>query len=220
MLERVLETEAMDTPTEAESYNSMDHAEVNRVFVRDFLESGGDVDFTVDVGTGTALIPIELCRSRFSGKVVGVDIARHMLRVGRRNVVTHSMSERIVLVQCDARRLPFRDGSVPAVCSNSIVHHIPEPSEVLRESWRITAPGGLFFFRDLARPNDEEELTSLVQTYTGNESAFQQKMFADSLRAALRVEEVRELAEAMGIDPQTVTMTSDRHWTWSVRKPA
>lgn len=35
MLPRVLETEAMDTLDEALDYNSMDHGEVNRVFVND-----------------------------------------------------------------------------------------------------------------------------------------------------------------------------------------
>ena len=37
MLQRVLETEAMDSLEEALDYNSMDHGEVNRVFVTDLL---------------------------------------------------------------------------------------------------------------------------------------------------------------------------------------
>jgi hypothetical protein len=44
-------------------------------------------------------------------------------------------------------------------------------------------------------------------------------MFADSLRAALTPAEVRALVAGLGIDPDTVRRTTDRHWTWVTRKP-
>ena len=42
MLTRVLEPEVMDTAEEAADYDSMDHAEVNRRFVDDFLTALAD----------------------------------------------------------------------------------------------------------------------------------------------------------------------------------
>ncbi len=39
MLERILETEVMDTASEAEDYDAMDHTEVNRIFVDDFCRA-------------------------------------------------------------------------------------------------------------------------------------------------------------------------------------
>lgn len=62
MLARTLEPEVMDTPEEALAYDSMDHADVNRVFVDDFLAADPEAGEILDLGTGTALIPIELCR--------------------------------------------------------------------------------------------------------------------------------------------------------------
>ena len=62
MLKRVLEPEAMDTPDEAHDYDAMDHSTVNRVFVADFLSVWDGGTPLLDVGTGTAQIPIELCR--------------------------------------------------------------------------------------------------------------------------------------------------------------
>ena len=72
MLPRTLEPEVMDTREEAVDYDSMDHSGVNRVFVDDLLTAnqaaGFDADSLteplriLDVGTGTAQIPIELCR--------------------------------------------------------------------------------------------------------------------------------------------------------------
>ncbi len=218
MLPRVLETEVMDTPQEAADYDAMDHADVNRRFVADLLKVGLPEGEILDLGTGTARIPIELCRQSPSARVVAVDMAAHMLHVARRNVAEAGLSERIRLEQVDGKRLPYPDGRFAVVISNSIMHHIPEPSDVLAEAWRVTAPGGLLFFRDLLRPDDEATLAGLIETYAGNENAHQRQMFADSLRAALSLEEMRQLAGDLGQSATTVQATSDRHWTFIGRK--
>ena len=77
MLPRVLETEAMDTSAEALDYDSMDHGEVNRVFVADLLAAGPPEGEILDLGTGTALIPIELCQQAADARVIrGTTIVR------------------------------------------------------------------------------------------------------------------------------------------------
>jgi hypothetical protein len=45
-------------------------------------------------------------------------------------------------------------------------------------------------------------------------------MFADSLQAAFTLEEIRHAVGGMGCDPETVQVTSDRHWTWSMQNEA
>jgi ubiquinone/menaquinone biosynthesis C-methylase UbiE len=223
MLTRVLEPEVMNSPKEAADYDSMDHAEVNRRFVADFLaaadERGNNLRSTtvLDLGTGTAQIPIELCR-RSEYRVVAVDAAAAMLQVARRNVERAGLSERISLQHVDAKRLPFADSEFSLVMSNSIVHHIPEPQDVLAEAVRVLALGGLIFFRDLMRPESEAELAKLVEKYAGNANEHQQKMFSDSLHAALTVEEMQSLVTMFGFGPTTVRATSDRHWTWAANR--
>ncbi|MCA9201957.1 MAG: SAM-dependent methyltransferase, partial [Planctomycetales bacterium] len=61
-LARQLEPEVMDTPEEAREYDEMDHSSVNQAFVADMLSSDFVVGDVLDLGTGTARIPIELCR--------------------------------------------------------------------------------------------------------------------------------------------------------------
>jgi hypothetical protein len=78
---------------------------------------------------------------------------------------------------------------------------------------RVVAPQGLLFVRDLLRPDTEPHLEHLVQTYAGDSDAHQQKMFAESLHAALTLEEIRGLAGKFGIAPICVQQTTDRHWT-------
>ena len=127
--------------------------------------------------------------------------------------ITSGSSIRADLV--NARGLPFPDQHFAAVISNSIIHHIPEPLIVFREMVRVGQRGGVIFVRDLSQPNDEAMLTHLVQTYARDANAHQRMLFADSLRAALTVDEVRGLVTQLGYAAETVAATSDRHWTWA-----
>jgi ubiquinone/menaquinone biosynthesis C-methylase UbiE len=141
-------------------------------------------------------------------------MAQHMLRVGQANVERAGFAEGIRLQLCDAKRMPFADATFDAVISNSIVHHIPEPASVFAEMTRVVKPAGILFVRDLLRPTDEAALQDFVQKYAGDANEHQQQMFADSLHAALTLDEVRAIVTRLGFDAATVQQTSDRHWTW------
>src|SRR5262249_14509879 len=118
MLPRTLEPEVMDSAAEARDYDAMDHREVNRVCVADFVAAWGGGGAVLDVGTGTAQIPIELCRQHPGVRVTAIDMAGHMLEVARDNLRRAGLEGRIALEQCDAKRLPFGDGTFAAVMSN------------------------------------------------------------------------------------------------------
>jgi ubiquinone/menaquinone biosynthesis C-methylase UbiE len=238
MLERVLEPEVMDTAEEARDYDSMDHAAVNTRFCEDFVQlaaSGGRPGphgiappRVVDFGTGTALIPIELCKLASGFEIVGIDLAEHMLDLGRANVARAGLGARIRLERVDAKGTPYADGAFGATISNSIIHHIPEPARGFAEMWRVTAKGGLLFVRDLHRPSDDAEVDRLVALYGGAPPADpalvasfenQRTLFRASLCAALTVAEVVAMVAPLGVPASAVRMTSDRHWTLACEKP-
>lgn len=220
MLPRTLEPEVMDTAEEAADYNAMDHAEVNRRFVDDWgmasrtlrapAAAGGRM---LDVGTGTALIPIEFCRSFPSLHIVAIDLATEMLHLAAVNVARAGFSDCIELRLVDAKRIPSANGEFETVVSNSILHHIPHPLESLTEMVRVLAPGGLLFVRDLMRPANEAELEALVQTYTPGATPNMRQLFRQSLHAALTVDEVADMLALLGLRRDWVQATSDRHWT-------
>lgn len=218
MLPRTLEPEVMDTPAEALAYDQMDHAEVNRAFVNDFLEDSPPQGEVLDLGAGTGQIPIELCSRGDVYRVLAVDLSASMLDVAKVKIALAEYAQLIKLDLVDAKRLPYADGRFAAVMSNSIVHHVPHPEQVLAEAWRVLAAGGLAFFRDLLRPADDAAVAHLVETYAAGANAHQRQLFADSLRAALTLEEVKVLLDGLGLDAHSARQTSDRHWTWSQRK--
>lgn len=221
VISRVLEPEVMDSAAEAAEYDRMDHSAVNQSFAADLLrvwpERSGEV---LDVGTGTAQIPVELCRQADGFVVRAVDAAAEMLKLADANIAAAGLTIRIGTELVDAKRLPHPDGRFTAVVSNSIVHHIPDPAPVFAEMVRVCAPGGALFVRDLLRPVSEAELKRLVDLYAAGATDEARRLFGESLHAALTVEEVQQHVVRLGFAADTVTRTSDRHWTWSARKPA
>ena len=226
MLPRILESEVMDTPDEALDYDAMDHSEVNRIFVDDFLSSLKTAGLwaedwgnrseslkVLDVGTGTAQISIELSRRSISCKVTAIDLSAEMLKVAARNVAEAGLEQSIVLERVDAKSLPYHNASFDALISNSIVHHIPKPVQALSEMIRVLSPGGVLFVRDLLRPDDRKTLDQLVAAYAGDANQHQQQMFRDSLNAALTLREIRQFLNELDKPVEWVVQTTDRHWT-------
>ena len=227
MLPRVLEPEVMETLQEAVDYDRMDHSQVNAAFVDDLLAAARQVESwtpdeprkILDVGTGTARIPILLCQQQPDWRVVAIDLAASMLQIAQRNVIQAQLQQSIRLEDVDAKGLPFSDGEFDAVMSNTIVHHIPEPGPAIAEMVRVLRPGGLLFLRDLFRPGSEAEVEALVELHTVGSNAHQKQLFRQSLQAALTVDEVGELLEKLSLPRSWVRPTSDRHWTISGCKP-
>lgn len=218
-MKRVLEPEVMDSDEEARDYDAMDHAAVNRAFVDDLVAAGDVRGEVIDLGTGTAQIPILLCQTVEDCRVMAIDLSVSMLDLARLNIEVASLIDRISLAHIDSKALVYDDDQFDLVISNSIVHHIPDPSTVLAEAVRVTKPNGRLFFRDLLRPADEATVDQLVATYAATADDHQKKMFDDSLRAALSLEEIRQYVESLGFAPESVSASSDRHWTWAAVKP-
>jgi ubiquinone/menaquinone biosynthesis C-methylase UbiE len=222
-LPRVLDPEVMDTEQEASDYDAMDHKQVNMCFCDDLLAVRARLGRVLDVGTGTARIPIELCRRDPDVHVLAIDLAASMLTIARRNVERAGLMTRVALESADAKATRWDTRAFDAVISNSIVHHIAEPREALREMWRLVRRDGILFVRDLTRPESADRLRALVSIYAPivEEAdpratamhARQRDLFAASLHAALTVEEVAEMAAAVGMRHEAVQRTSDRHWT-------
>jgi ubiquinone/menaquinone biosynthesis C-methylase UbiE len=196
----------------------MNHDEVNRRFVDDLLQQGSSHGEVLDLGTGSARIPILLCQTCENLRITAVDLSIHMLDVARNNIELAGLTGRIRLDRVDSKNVPFDSDSFDLVISNSLIHHLAEPASAIREAARVVKRGGLLFFRDLLRPENDETVRDLVRRYAGDENAHARKMFEDSLRAALTLREIRDLVASAGFEPHTCQITSDRHWTWCGRR--
>ena len=212
-MKRILEPEVMDTWEDAIEYDSMDFTEVNMAFAKLAVELGPSTGHVLDVGTGTARIPILIGQMRPHWQLTAIDFSRNMLLVGARNVEAAGLQQQIQLEWVDAKRMPYPDHHFDMVISNSIVHHLPDALPFFREVKRVLKPNGGIFLRDLLRPADEETMDAHVSSIGAEYNEYQKKLFRDSLNASFTLDEVNHLVQAAGLEGVKVYQSSDRHWT-------
>ncbi|MGE3171517.1 MAG: class I SAM-dependent methyltransferase [Planctomycetota bacterium] len=213
-MQRVLEPEYMDTVQEAESYAAMDHAAVNSAVAGRFVELGAPgCRRIVDLGCGPGDIPLLLAERCPDATIVGVDAAATMLALARPKAERAGLGGRVTFEQADVKALPFADGAFDGVFSNTILHHIPDPVEFLREAARVLAPGGVLLVRDLYRPATLAEAEALVALHAAAAPPDQQQLLLQSLCAALTLDEARAAADRAGLGHARVAMSSDRHYS-------
>jgi len=209
-MERVLEPEVMDTVEDAEAYDAMDHSGANDAFVTRLLELGAH-GRVLDIGCGPGHIPLQLVTQKPELKVMAVDLSHNMLKIAEEHRAVCAHGEQVEFVIADAKGLDFPDDSFDTVCSNSILHHIPDPVPFLREAWRVLKPGGVFLIRDLFRPDDSKTVADLVSTHAADEAEYARELFRASLCAAFTPDELVEVARTAGISGAEVVEDSDRH---------
>lgn len=204
----------MDDSEEVLEYQRMDHQAVNERFVDDLIAGGPIGPRVVDIGCGTAAIPVLLAQRVDDIEVLGIDSSTEMLDVARVEIELGSVVGRVYLEHCDCKNLEgFETGVVDTVISNTMLHHVAEPNRVLAEAMKLLAPSGRLFIRDLLRPVDEPTLEKLVEQHAGGESDYAKQLLRQSLHAALDLPEIRGIVAELGIDPECIRQTSDRHWT-------
>jgi SAM-dependent methyltransferase len=93
----------------------------------------------LEVGCGQGTLINHL--SQFGAEVVGLDMSEASLRraaEGVRELGNHSVR----LLQADAEKLPFGEGSFDAVVSFGVLHHTPDTDGAVQEVRRVLKPGG------------------------------------------------------------------------------
>lgn len=104
--------------------------------------------FVLDLGCGPGSNLDRLQRLGLPfGRYVGFDLSSAMLAA--------SKSPKTVLVDFNrgnAQRLPFARGSFDVILSTWMFSHIYEPSQAVREAWRLLRPGGWLIIACFTRP--------------------------------------------------------------------
>ena len=213
-MRRILEPELMDTQRDAEEYDAMDFWEPDTRFAEDAIAllrgQGGHV---IDLGTGTAKIPVLMLERRGDLEITAVDLAKEMLRVAARRVADAGFADRCKLACMDIKALRVPAAKYDLVLCNSTVHHMPDPLVLFREIARVAKPTGAILIRDLIRPQSMDDAWAMVKRVAAGEHIRQQQLFFDSLCAAHTMEDVEGLVKTSKLERIKIAPCSERHWT-------
>ena len=144
----------------------------------------------LEVGIGTGRIALTL-----DVPIVGLDLSRPMMDVLR------SKSDAVPLIEGDATRLPFPDGSFDAAYAAHVLHLIPAWRDAFAEMVRVVRPGGVVLaVRSSGRSSVEHEL-------------FQRANVRRGAVGAETIEDVDEGAAALGLGVRTLDEIA---WTMPV----
>tara|TARA_B100000029_G_scaffold71252_1_gene63176 strand:- start:1027 stop:1686 length:660 start_codon:yes stop_codon:yes gene_type:complete len=212
-MNRIPEPEIMDGLDQSLAYANADFEEVNTSIIERFMTCfpeavQGDM---VDLGCGPGDIPIRFCRQFDGLEIVAIDGSSAMIGLAEEALEESGVADRV----------RFVTGYIPddlppgrtfdAIFSNSLLHHLHDPSVIWKSVRALGSPGTAVFVMDLMRPDSREAAAELVETYSADEPEVLKVDFFNSLLAAFRPEEVEEQLERAGLSQLQCQVISDRH---------
>ena len=106
----------------------------------------------LDLCTGTADLAIATATRTAGARVVGVDFAGAMLRLGLAKLRGRALDDRISLVRGDATAIPVRDGWADAATIAFGIRNVACPEQALAELARVVRPGGRLAILEFGEP--------------------------------------------------------------------
>lgn len=105
----------------------------------------------LDVGSGAGTITCDLAAAVAPGTVVALEVTDEAAELTRRTARERGIDNIQILVG-DAHHMQFSDNFFDAVHAHQVLQHVSDPVQMLREMWRVTAPGGVVAARDADYP--------------------------------------------------------------------
>lgn len=110
----------------------------------------------LDVGCGRGLLVIGAAKRLTTGNAYGIDIwsdkdlSGNEKAAARRNCELEAVSEKITLLDADARNLLFEDEMFDVIVSSMVIHNIDKAGrrKAIAEMIRVCKKGGMIFIQD------------------------------------------------------------------------
>lgn len=108
----------------------------------------------LDIATGTADLAICMAKDMPSATIIGVDLSKKMLEIGKRKIIQKQLDQRIRLETADAARLPFKDNCFDAVTAAFGVRNFEHLEQGLLEMSRVAKNDGVIAILEFSHPKN------------------------------------------------------------------
>lgn len=140
----------------------------------------------LDLGSGGGIdVLLSARRVGPEGFAYGLDMTDEMLRIAERNRQEAGM-ENVRFLKGHIEAIPLPDASVDVVISNCVINLSADKGQVLREAYRVLAPGGRFAVSDVVvRGELPDDLRQDMEAWVGCVAgALDEAVYRDLLAAA------------------------------------
>jgi ubiquinone/menaquinone biosynthesis C-methylase UbiE len=213
-MERIPEPDLMNEATQARAYAEADFTEPHNYCIellRNSLSNLPPTGIALDLGCGSGDITIRFAHAFPGWRVDGVDGATEMLSHGDASVHQAGLNDRIQLIEAYLPNGAAPQDHYDLIFSNSLLHHLAEPSILWQSIHRWARPGTWIFIMDLLRPDTSDIAAQFVRQYAANEPDILQRDFYNSLLAAYSIQEVQTQLQQAQLAYLSVQPVSDRH---------
>lgn len=104
-----------------------------------------------DIATGTGDLAIAMGKKGVP-EIIGIDISRGMLDVGRKKIKAQGLESNIEMVQADSEDLPYDDDTFGAITVAFGVRNFENLDKGLKEIRRVLKPNGAFVVLETSNP--------------------------------------------------------------------
>ena len=106
----------------------------------------------LDIATGTGDLAINIAKKTQDAKIIGLDISKGMLEVGKEKISKENLSENIEMILGDSENIPFEDNSFDAITVAFGVRNFETLEKGLAEIYRVLKPKGVFVVLETSVP--------------------------------------------------------------------
>ncbi len=214
-MKRVIEPELMAEREQVEAYGNADFEEPHSNFINlleEYCPQIADTQTVLDLGSGAGDILLRFAQAYPHASIDAVDGSSAMLEFAESLLDGYpGVRNRITLIY--SLLWDFRSTkNYNLIMSNSLLHHLHDPSHFWDKIEELSGPGTRIFIMDLLRPASVEGARELVRMYVSQEPEILRRDFYNSLLAAFTIDEVREQIAETGLGNLETKQISDRHF--------
>ena len=213
-MKRVPEPELMTEREQVEAYSNADFEDPHSNFIhllKEYCAGSAATKSVLDLGSGAADIVLRFAQAYPGALIDAVDGSSVMLEFAESLLSDYpGVRNRITLINSMLQDFGSAK-NYDLIMSNSLLHHLHDPSHFWDKVNELSGPGTRIFIMDLLRPASAEVARELVGMYVAQEPEILRRDFYNSLLAAFTIDEVDVQITRAGLGNLKIKQVSDRH---------